>query len=467
MPPMQAAVEATREIGLAVLATTLSLVAIFVPVGFMGGIVGRFMKSFGLTMAFAIMVSLLVSFTLTPMLAARWLKVQPQGGRRDAPTTTRSDVAAASRRSTAATRGCCEWSLAHRRRGRGASPCWCCCRACRSSWSSNKNFMPERRPVGVRGRPARAGGHQPARRPRSSPTGSRTRVRGSCPRSTYTLVTVGRRPGADAERRRRSTCGCMPIEERDARPVRGDGRRCARRSCPQFAAADLRTGGAAGRGHRRRRQQSADIQFVVNGPDLRAARSATPTQLRRDARRHPGVVDVDTSLNVGKPELVGARSTGRRRRTSACRSPMPPRRCGCWSAATRSRPTTRAASSTRCTCARDGRRPQTARGDRRAHGAVVAAGQRAARQRRDVRRRARRRPRSTGSTAQRQVTVFANLLPGASQTPVHGRRCTAAAAELNIGPGYRTRFAGPLARARPRGAELPARRSCCRSSSCT
>src|SRR5437016_8199787 len=72
----QAAIDATQEIGLAVLATTLSLIAIFVPVGFMGGIVGRFMKSFGLTMAFAIMVSLLVSFTLTPMLSARWLKVK-------------------------------------------------------------------------------------------------------------------------------------------------------------------------------------------------------------------------------------------------------------------------------------------------------------------------------------------------------------------------------------------------------
>src|SRR5450432_3181619 len=75
----KAAVDATAEIGLAVLATTLSLVAIFVPVGFMGGIVGRFMKSFGLTMAFAIMVSLLVSFTLTPMLSARWLKVKKHG----------------------------------------------------------------------------------------------------------------------------------------------------------------------------------------------------------------------------------------------------------------------------------------------------------------------------------------------------------------------------------------------------
>src|SRR5437870_9707987 len=76
---MHAAVAATKEIGLAVLATTLSLVAIFVPVAFMGGIVGRFMKSFGLTMAFAILVSLLVSFTLTPMLSARWLKVLPHG----------------------------------------------------------------------------------------------------------------------------------------------------------------------------------------------------------------------------------------------------------------------------------------------------------------------------------------------------------------------------------------------------
>ncbi len=77
MPPMRAAVEATKEIGLAVMATTLSLVAIFVPVGFMGGMVGRFMKSFGLTMAFAVMVSLLVAFTLTPMMSARWLKVKP------------------------------------------------------------------------------------------------------------------------------------------------------------------------------------------------------------------------------------------------------------------------------------------------------------------------------------------------------------------------------------------------------
>jgi HAE1 family hydrophobic/amphiphilic exporter-1 len=75
MPPIQAAIEGTRDIGLAVMATTISLVIIFIPVALMGGIVGRFMSSFGYTAAFSIMVSLLVSFTLTPMLCSRFLKV--------------------------------------------------------------------------------------------------------------------------------------------------------------------------------------------------------------------------------------------------------------------------------------------------------------------------------------------------------------------------------------------------------
>jgi HAE1 family hydrophobic/amphiphilic exporter-1 len=80
MRPFDAAIEGTREIGLAVMATTLSLLAVFVPVGFMGGIVGRFMSSFGLTAAAAIAISLIVSFTLTPMLAARWIKPRPGEG---------------------------------------------------------------------------------------------------------------------------------------------------------------------------------------------------------------------------------------------------------------------------------------------------------------------------------------------------------------------------------------------------
>ncbi len=72
--PFVAAVLGTREIGLPVLATTLSLMAVFIPVAFVGGIPGRFLKAFGYTMAFAVGVSLVVSFSLTPMLSARALR---------------------------------------------------------------------------------------------------------------------------------------------------------------------------------------------------------------------------------------------------------------------------------------------------------------------------------------------------------------------------------------------------------
>ncbi|MCX5758770.1 MAG: efflux RND transporter permease subunit, partial [Candidatus Hydrogenedentes bacterium] len=72
--PFEAAIAATKEIGMAVLAITLSLVAVFLPIAFMEGIVGRFMVSFGITMASAIVISMIVSFSLTPMLASRWLR---------------------------------------------------------------------------------------------------------------------------------------------------------------------------------------------------------------------------------------------------------------------------------------------------------------------------------------------------------------------------------------------------------
>jgi HAE1 family hydrophobic/amphiphilic exporter-1 len=74
MKPFEAARAATAEIALAVMATTLSLVVIFVPVSFMSSISGRFLYQFGLTAAVAVMVSLLVSFTLTPMMSARLLR---------------------------------------------------------------------------------------------------------------------------------------------------------------------------------------------------------------------------------------------------------------------------------------------------------------------------------------------------------------------------------------------------------
>ena len=74
LPPMEAAVRATKEIALAVMATTLSLVIIFVPIAFMTGYAKRYLNQFGWTMAFSIMVSMLVAFTLTPTLSARLLK---------------------------------------------------------------------------------------------------------------------------------------------------------------------------------------------------------------------------------------------------------------------------------------------------------------------------------------------------------------------------------------------------------
>lgn len=67
-----AAREATAEIGLAVMATTFTIIAVFVPVAFMGGIIGRFFYQFGITVGFAVLVSLYVSFTLDPMLSSRW-----------------------------------------------------------------------------------------------------------------------------------------------------------------------------------------------------------------------------------------------------------------------------------------------------------------------------------------------------------------------------------------------------------
>jgi hydrophobic/amphiphilic exporter-1 (mainly G- bacteria), HAE1 family len=78
--PVEAAIQGTREIGLAVMATTLSLVIIFLPIAFMTGYARRYVNSFGWTMALAIMVSMLVSFTLTPMLSSRVLKLGKVAG---------------------------------------------------------------------------------------------------------------------------------------------------------------------------------------------------------------------------------------------------------------------------------------------------------------------------------------------------------------------------------------------------
>ena len=93
--PMTAARDGTAEIGLAVMATTFTILAVFLPVGFMTGIVGQFFKQFALTIAFAVAMSLLVAFTLDPMLSSRFVRFIPPEERRRAPASAGSSRAGA------------------------------------------------------------------------------------------------------------------------------------------------------------------------------------------------------------------------------------------------------------------------------------------------------------------------------------------------------------------------------------
>jgi HAE1 family hydrophobic/amphiphilic exporter-1 len=105
--PFEGAIQGTREVTLAVMATTLSLVVIFMPVAFMTGYARRFIYPFGLTMAFAILVSMFVSFTLTPMLSSRFLKLSDAVG--DNKTKESRFFRSLDTRYTRSV----EWSLAH------------------------------------------------------------------------------------------------------------------------------------------------------------------------------------------------------------------------------------------------------------------------------------------------------------------------------------------------------------------
>ena len=107
--PRQAASEATAEIGLAVLATTLSLVVIFLPVVFITGQIGQYLLAFGIASATAIMLSMFVSFTLTPALCAIWLRPQDAGG--DGHKSKKAGLYA---RMDALYGHMLEWSLRHR-----------------------------------------------------------------------------------------------------------------------------------------------------------------------------------------------------------------------------------------------------------------------------------------------------------------------------------------------------------------
>ncbi len=288
----QAAIDGTKEIGLAVLATTLSLVAIFVPVGFMGGIVGRFMKSFGLTMAFAIMVSLLVSFTLTPMLAARWLKVKPRSGNGHSSKDSRVFHAI-----DAVYARMLEWSMSHR--GVIAAIAVAVLFSTLPLFKVvDKNFLNNddqsefeinlRAPEGTSLESTEVITNRVA-----------TAIRNQLPEVDYTLVQVA---GDAANTRNLGNIyvRLKPIEAR-SRDQFSVMTAVRNQVLPPFTA-NLRTSvqpiatiGGGG-------SQNADIQFIINGSNL-SKLDAYSRQLADRVKKIPGVVDVDTSMNAGKPEM--------------------------------------------------------------------------------------------------------------------------------------------------------------------
>ncbi len=290
LSPFAAAIEGTREIGLAVLATTLSLVTVFLPVAFMGGIVGRFMYSFGLTMAFSILVSLLVAFTVTPMLSSRWLAADRTAGR------SSKDARFFRILDTGYTR-LLTWAMAHR---------WVIVTASALAFLSivplfmavGKDFIPKNDEsqfeVSVR-----------------TPEGTTleqteliaTRIGRevkTLPGVAYTVVLVG-----DDDRRtanlakvfvkltdiRKRTTSQFELMDQARKTI-----------LPKFATENLRTSVSQVAAISGGGVSNKEIGFYIGGPDLQKLGEYSQ-RLTGALAKVPGVVDVDTSLILGKPEL--------------------------------------------------------------------------------------------------------------------------------------------------------------------
>jgi len=302
MSPFQAAIEGTREIGLAVMATTLSLLAVFLPVGFMGGIVGRFMSSFGLTASFAIAVSLLVSFTLTPMLSARLIKrrqateatapgVEPNPGEAHKDSKQSRFYSRIDRTYAWMLR----WSLGHR---------WMIVGLCGAVILSivplfmlvGKNFLPV---------DDQSQFEISLRTTEGTTLAATTTVAERLARDihqlpgvTDTLTTIG---GGQQEvvntasiyvkltdiKERKLTQDQLMVRARD---LLAKYPKELRTSVQQVAAI---SGGG---------QRNADVQYVVSGPDLDKLAKYADALLQK-MKAIPDVVDADSSLIAGKPEL--------------------------------------------------------------------------------------------------------------------------------------------------------------------
>jgi HAE1 family hydrophobic/amphiphilic exporter-1 len=290
LSPREAAIQGTREVGLAVLATSLSLIAVFLPVAFMGGIVGRFMYSFGVTMAFAIAVSLLVAFSLTPMLASRWLKAKDvdepgQGSRQKGFYAVVERVYLR----------LLDFAMAHR---------WVVVVTMILVFVSivplfmavNKNFLPNddesQFQVIVR---APEGANLAATQTILESIASR--VRGLTGVAT-TVVTVG------DDQQKTLNLGSIYVQLKEPKTRQENQFQIMQhvrdQVLPQYQALNLRAqvvlvsafGGAV----------NNDIQFWIGGPDLAKLDQFAQT-LKANLQKVPGTTDVDTNFIVGKPEL--------------------------------------------------------------------------------------------------------------------------------------------------------------------
>lgn len=283
--PREAAILGTREIGLAVLATTLSLIIIFIPVALMAGIVGKFMSSFGFTAAFAILVSLLVSFTLTPMLCARTFKARKTG--------TEANEPAFLRRLDRGYLRLLRWSMLHR---------WVIVTLAGLTIVSivplffvvGKNFLPvddqSEFEVSVRLPPG------------SSLEGTDRVLRNvqqqlaQLPGVEHLLLTIGSDVNHQVDRGS-VLVELVPLKQRKQGQVAI--MQLARERMKRFPGLVIAVSPPAiiqGFG------QSWDLQFYIQGNDLNQM-DVYARQITRKLRETPGVVDVDSTYESGKPEV--------------------------------------------------------------------------------------------------------------------------------------------------------------------
>ena len=291
--PKQAAILATKEIGLAVLATTLSLIAVFMPVAFLGGIPGRFLKSFGVTMACSIAISLFVSFSLTPMMTSKWLKPKVQGAKKPLGERVTDVVYRPIERGYMAV-----LRFVMKRRwlvvvAAGATLASCVPLA----GAANKGFLPVndeahfevvvRAPEGTSLIQTQLISERIARELRTWPEVERTLLTiGDDNARTQNVGRVYVRL-VDPEKRKLKQNELMDRARREITSKQDKSLRIGVQEVAAFGGGSFST---------------AKIQYTVRGPDLKRLEEVTASVTTK-LRKVPGAVDVDSSLITGKPEI--------------------------------------------------------------------------------------------------------------------------------------------------------------------